>query len=396
MFGVGTDWPIRYDELDPFYQEAEELMGVAGEQGPAEMDPRTEAVSHAAAAADVQSGAAQELGDARRDRDVEPAVGEEFGALRRARAVLPQRHLHPRVSSRRQVFAGLHVGAAAPSPNRDSARAAHARPEASCSIPPERRSRTPSRLDRDHPEQPVEIHAKTVRRRRGIHLELASAVCCRNVERVQQLGAGGQVSRRPSKRAGLRRSADPAVPGDQRAAQPGDASSSCGRKPGAPYIRHDLRIWESSAGKTPRLRRRQRQARCSATRSSNDWRARTKTGDGARAIVLRRDSGSRERADARCHAKERVGRSPSQARISRCARSRWRFAAQTEDTIKALFATMAKAGNGKLVRTSVDSFQDHPAGGCRMGSDGATSVVDSWGRAHDHENLFVVGRANGR
>jgi quinoprotein glucose dehydrogenase len=26
-----------------------------------------------------------------------------------------------------------------------------------------------------------------------------------------------------------------------------------------------------------------------------------------------------------------------------------------------------------------------------MGSDPATSVVDSWGRSHDHENLFVVG-----
>ena len=52
---------------------------------------------------------------------------------------------------------------------------------------------------------------------------------------------------------------------------------------------------------------------------------------------------------------------------------------------------MAKAGNGTVLRTSVDNFQDHPAGGCRMGSDPATSVVDSWGRAHDHENLFVVG-----
>jgi choline dehydrogenase-like flavoprotein len=40
MFGVGTDWPITYDELDPFYQEAEELLGVAGEQGPSDLDPR--------------------------------------------------------------------------------------------------------------------------------------------------------------------------------------------------------------------------------------------------------------------------------------------------------------------------------------------------------------------
>src|SRR3954471_414692 len=41
VYGVGDDWPISYDDLDPFYQEAEELMGVAGEQGPPDMDPRS-------------------------------------------------------------------------------------------------------------------------------------------------------------------------------------------------------------------------------------------------------------------------------------------------------------------------------------------------------------------
>lgn len=30
LYGVGVDWPCTYDELDPFYQEAEEIMGVAG------------------------------------------------------------------------------------------------------------------------------------------------------------------------------------------------------------------------------------------------------------------------------------------------------------------------------------------------------------------------------
>jgi choline dehydrogenase-like flavoprotein len=37
------------------------------------------------------------------------------------------------------------------------------------------------------------------------------------------------------------------------------------------------------------------------------------------------------------------------------------------------------------------SFQDHPAGGCRMGDDPARSVCDSYARTHDHENLFVPG-----
>ena len=31
-----------YDDLDPFYQEAEERIGVAGSPGPAELDPRSE------------------------------------------------------------------------------------------------------------------------------------------------------------------------------------------------------------------------------------------------------------------------------------------------------------------------------------------------------------------
>ena len=64
---------------------------------------------------------------------------------------------------------------------------------------------------------------------------------------------------------------------------------------------------------------------------------------------------------------------------------------RTEDKIRGVFTELARAGDGQLGRTSVDNFQDHPAGGCRMGADPATSVVDAWGRTHDHENLFVVG-----
>lgn len=30
LYGVGVDWPLTYDELDPWYQEAEEILGVAG------------------------------------------------------------------------------------------------------------------------------------------------------------------------------------------------------------------------------------------------------------------------------------------------------------------------------------------------------------------------------
>lgn len=30
LYGVGVDWPFAYEELDPYYQEAEEIMGVSG------------------------------------------------------------------------------------------------------------------------------------------------------------------------------------------------------------------------------------------------------------------------------------------------------------------------------------------------------------------------------
>ena len=29
-YGVGADWPVQYDELEGFYQEAEEIMAVSG------------------------------------------------------------------------------------------------------------------------------------------------------------------------------------------------------------------------------------------------------------------------------------------------------------------------------------------------------------------------------
>ncbi|OJY63787.1 MULTISPECIES: GMC family oxidoreductase [unclassified Rhizobium] len=38
-YGVGRDWPISYDELEPYYVRAEEAMGVAGPNDPALQSP---------------------------------------------------------------------------------------------------------------------------------------------------------------------------------------------------------------------------------------------------------------------------------------------------------------------------------------------------------------------
>jgi quinoprotein glucose dehydrogenase len=66
-------------------------------------------------------------------------------------------------------------------------------------------------------------------------------------------------------------------------------------------------------------------------------------------------------------------------------------AAATREHFERLFEQLAQANDGRVGRVSGLGYQDHPAGGCRMGTDPATSVVDSFGRAHDHDNLFVVG-----
>src|SRR5579885_3768753 len=52
-----------------------------------------------------------------------------------------------------------------------------------------------------------------------------------------------------------------------------------------------------------------------------------------------------------------------------------------------LFQKLAQSANGKILSTGAGNYLDHPAGGCRMGADPATSVCDSFGQTHDHENL---------
>jgi quinoprotein glucose dehydrogenase len=65
--------------------------------------------------------------------------------------------------------------------------------------------------------------------------------------------------------------------------------------------------------------------------------------------------------------------------------------ATTRAHFETLFARLAKANDGRAGQIGALNYQDHPAGGCRMGIDPAASVVDRFGRTHDHENLFVLG-----
>jgi quinoprotein glucose dehydrogenase len=155
------------------------------------------------------------------------------------------------------------------------------------------------------------------------------------------------------------------------------------------YVRHDLRIWESSAGAEPRMRDDAGHLLLGDELLA-DWRSRAEHGRARmRAyydVLPDRESGidlDETRRNAWGDVLPRITLRDSTA--SRTLR------AHSESSIRHVFDEIVRAGGGEIMQTSASSFQDHPAGGCRMGDDPATSVCDSWGRTHDHENLFVVG-----
>ena len=383
MFGVGTDWPISYEDLDPYYQEAEQLMGVAGEQGPPALDPRAKPfpmpplpltynlqllkgwASSAGIATWSQPSAKNSIpyaGRAQCCRNDTCApicpVGAKYSPdftwapLRSTNRV----RLIPRMLVRRLV---LDAG--------------------------EKQISHAIAVDRDHPEQPVELHARLFVVAAGYawssHLLLLSGV-------ANSSGLVGKYLAGHRNVQGFVELPLRLFPGMNE--QHSLVSKQFMRRSPAPfYLRHDLRIWESAAGKAPRFVDDNRRVML-GDEVLDDWRARTKTGSArVRAyydvIPDRNSELTLDTARKNHHGDPLPKLAFRDAPQSQAARG------QSEQAIKVLFSTMAKAGNGALTRTVVDDFQDHPSGGCRMGSDAASSVVDSWGRTHQHENLFIVG-----
>ena len=156
-----------------------------------------------------------------------------------------------------------------------------------------------------------------------------------------------------------------------------------------PYVRHDLRVWESAAGRAPRLRDASGAVLLGDALLA-DWRTRITRGSArVRAYyTVEPDRDSRLTLDSQTKNRWGDPMPVIQHKIDAASQAR---AGATRDHIQAVFAGLAKANDGRMGNLNGLSYQDHPAGGCRMGTDPATSVTDSYGRTHDHENLFVVG-----
>lgn len=161
-------------------------------------------------------------------------------------------------------------------------------------------------------------------------------------------------------------------------------------KTDAPYARHDLRIWESAAGREPRLRDASGKV-LFGDALMTDWKSRATSKGTARLrsyYDTHPDRNSQLTLDPA--AKNRFGDPlpKIEHKLDAAAAAR---VGSTRQQIVGVFEKLAKANNGKLFAIQDGGYQDHPAGGARMGTDPAHSVCDSYGRTHDHENLYCVG-----
>ena len=381
LYGVGHDWPISYEELDPWYQEAEIRLGVAGEQGPPELDPRGKPFPLAPIPLTYNLLRLREWTDRAgvpmwsqpsaknsvpyrgrpaccRNDTCSPVcpIGAKYSpdftwdALRKTKKV----DLLPRTVVRRLVRAS-------------NGRISHA-----------------LAVTRDAGTE-LEFRARTFVVAGGYawssHLLLVSELA----NRSGLVGKFLTGHRNVSGYVSLPLRLYPGMNG-----QHSLVSKKFMRVPrGERYLRHDLRVWESSVGREARLTDSEGNLLL-GDEVLADWRRRTVTGT-ARVRAYYDVIPDRESALTLDGSKRTPWGDPLPQLSFRDAPESAAARGWSEERIRALFTEMARAGGGEVLSTRSDSFQDHPAGGCRMGNDPADSVTDSWGRTHEHENLFVVG-----
>ncbi len=389
LYGVSTDWPVDYDDLDPFYQEAEERIGVAGEQGPPELDPRSKPYPMPVMPLSHSLLRLKEWGE---------SAEIPLWANPMAKTTVPYRGRN--VCQRCDTCNICPTGAKYTPDFTFDRLIADGRVELVPRTLVRRlelaqgsdRVERATAADRDAPDESVELRADVFIVAAGYtwssHLLLLSASSRYPDGLANRTGMVGRYMTGHRNVGAFIELPIRLHPGmfsshslvSKRFQRPGPLSR---------YMRHDLRVWESAVGREPRLRDDGGSVLLGDDMMA-DWRRRTERGT-ARVrsyydVIPDRES----RLTLESSLKNRWG-DPLPHLDFRDAPESVALRGYTEDRLRALFQRMADAGTGRVLSSRVDSTQDHPGGGCRMGDDPETSVVDSYGRTHDHENLFVVG-----
>lgn len=393
LYGIGSDWAFSYDDLDPFYQEAEERMGIAGEQGPPALDPRGKPYPlpplpvnyNLAQLQQWASKAGIAAWSTPSAKNSQPYKGR--AVCQRCDTCYPVCPTGAKYSPDFSWDALTKAGKVTLE-TETLVRRLEADPKTGRIV-----RATGNKTDASGEE--VTVTARTFVLAAGFvwsaHLLLLSRDSAHPVGLANRSGLvgkylaghrniGGQISLPMELYPGINVQHSLVSKQFMRASRKGR------------YLRHDLRIWESSVGREPRLRDGDGNLLLGDALMT-DWRARAK-GATARVRTYYDIMPDRESKlvldDTR---KNRFG-DPMPHLTFRDAPESADLRGWQEEELRTFIRGMARAGGGEALNlnsSSNDIGQEHPTGGCRMGTDPASSVVDGWGRAHDHENLWVAG-----
>ena len=389
MYGVGTDWPIDYDDLEPYYQEAEERIGVAGERGPEPLDLRSAPYPMRPMPLSYNLIQLKEWAE---------RSGIPFWTNPVAKTTEPYR-----------------------------GRAVCQRCD-TCNICPTGAKYTPDLTWRRLVDEGrVDLRTRTLVRRLELAPDsdrLAEAVAVglddegatlRIRARRFVVAAGytwsshllllSRSDRFPDGLANSTGNVGRYLTGHRNAyayaevplrLYPGmygghSLLSKAFQRPGRldRYVRHDLRLWDSPVARRARLRDDEGRLLL-GDEVLDDWRARTGTGVARMRAYYDVIPDRESRIDLDPGLTNRFGDPMPRLRFVDAPES-VALRDHTEESINRVFDRLVDAGGGRILTRGHSDLYDHPGGGCRMGDDPATSVVDSFGRTHDHENLFVVG-----
>ena len=392
-FGVGRDWPISYEDLDPFYQEAEERLGVAGEPGPAEYDPRGGSYPMDPLPVSWNLAQAKEWAGKSGIPYWRNPVSKNSRPWRGRRACVrcDTCSICPTGAKYSPDFTFMELLEA-------GRITLHDRTMVQRLVPAEGSDRiaTAEAFHRDDPDEPVTIRAR--------QFVLAAGYAWSS--HLLLLSSGGRFPDGIANRSGtvgrfitghrwvnafvsVPMRLYPGVYRQDSLLSKRFQHQDREAQPDGEYIRHDLRIWESDFARRPRVRDDEGNVLLGGA-VLDDWRKRIETGSlRMRAyydVIPARDSAltlepSRKNRWGMPLPRIDFADDP----VSAEARG------YTERKIEERFRTILRAGGGEILAISRASDYDHPGGGSRMGDDPSDSVVDAWGRAHDHENLWIAG-----
>lgn len=393
MYGVGSDWPFSYDDLDPFYQEAEERMGVAGEQGPVALDPRGKPYPLPPLPinynlAQLQQWATKAGIATWSTPSAKNSVAQDGRAqCQRCDTCYP---ICPTGAKYSPDFTwdALIARKRITLVTETLVRKLEADPKTG------RVTRATGNRTTASGEE-VTIEGGTFVLAAGFvwspHLLLLSKSSAFPDGLANRSGLVGKyLAGHRNVNAYLRLPME-LFPGIN--VQHSLVSKQFMRVPrSSRYLRHDLRIWESSVGREPRLRADDGSIQFGDA-LMQDWQQRAK-GATARVrgyydVLPHKESALSLNAGKTNRFGDPMPNVSFKDAPESAALRDWQ-----EEQLRTLFRSMAKAGGGEILRmenSANDLGQEHPVGGCRMGTDPMQSVVDAQGRAHDHENLWVAG-----